>query len=114
MKEALNLGGDALVEALVDMSDGIHRVEQAQKLHAEETARQFEKIREELAATKLGFVGGNAEGHRRWHELQIRKFEELRRLRIAIQEKTISGLIWSAIVGIALLSYDGVKAKLGY
>lgn len=113
MKEALKVGGGALVEALVDMSDGIHRVEEAQKKHAEETAKQFDKIRAELAATNNGFVSGDADGHRRWHELQIRKVEELRRLRIAIQEKTISGLIWACIVGAGALIFDGIKAKLG-
>lgn len=45
------------------------------------------------------FPGGDHVGHCRYHILMIEHLEERRRLRIAIQEKTISGLIWAALVG---------------
>lgn len=68
-------------------------------------------------AARMAFPGGDAEGHRRAHEAMIERTAELRRLRVAIQEKTISGLVWAAVVGLGLLVYHGalevVKAKLG-
>lgn len=44
------------------------------------------------------FPGGDPEGHRRYHETQIEILAEKRRLRIAIQEKTISGLVFAGII----------------
>ena len=52
------------------------------------------------------FPHSDIEGHRRYHETQIEILEEKRRLRSAIQEKTISGLIWSAIVGISIIVWN--------
>lgn len=44
------------------------------------------------------FPGGDPDGHRRYHETQIELLAERRRLRVAIQEKTISGLVFSGII----------------
>jgi hemerythrin len=59
---------------------------------------------EQIIALQKAFPAEDAEGHRRYHEAIIEKTAEIRRLRQAIQEKTISGLIWAAIVwfGIAV------------
>ncbi len=46
------------------------------------------------------FPAGDVEGHRRYHEMQMEILAEKRKLRIAIQEKTISALIWIAIVAV--------------
>ena len=51
------------------------------------------------------FPGDDVEGHRRAHEAQIEMVEEKRKLRIAIQEKTISGLIWAALVALGTALY---------
>lgn len=40
------------------------------------------------------FPGKDTEGHLRYHELMIKRVERTERLISAIQEKTISGLIW--------------------
>lgn len=55
-------------------------------------------IMAELKAIRGAFPGGDVEGHRRAHEAMMELLEERRRLRRAIQEKTISGLIWAGIV----------------
>lgn len=61
------------------------------------------------------FPGGDHVGHCRYHALMIEQLEERRRLRRAIVEKTISGLVWSFIVGAAIAVWYGflalIKAK---
>jgi hemerythrin len=61
----------------------------------------------------LAFAGGDPAGHRRAHELIISNIEEKRRLRVAIQEKTISGLIWAAVLWLALAVWSQIKISLG-
>jgi len=48
------------------------------------------------------FPGADHVGHCRYHDLMIEQIEERRKLRRAVQEKTISGLVWALIVGLAL------------
>ena len=64
----------------------------------QESAPTHSDIMAELKALRGAFPGGDIEGHRRAHETMIELLEERRKLRIAIQEKTISGLIWAALV----------------
>lgn len=56
------------------------------------------------------FAAGDHIGHRRYHELLIERNAELRRLRQAIIEKTISGLVWSFIVGVGAALWFAVIA----
>ncbi len=58
------------------------------------------------------FPGGDHVGHCRYHDIMIEQVEERRRLRQAIQEKTISGLVWAAIVGIGYSVWEYTKAHL--
>lgn len=69
----------------------------------------------EIAIQKLytAFPGGDVEGHRRYHDAMIEKTAEMRRLRIAIQEKTISGLIWAFIVGAAVMAWNSFLHFIG-
>lgn len=54
------------------------------------------------------FPNGDTDGHRRTHEAMIEDMAERKRLRIAIQEKTIAGLIWFMIVGIGYAIFHEV------
>ncbi len=47
------------------------------------------------------FPSADIDGHRRYHEAMIEDIEARKRLTQAIKEKTISGLIWAAIVAAA-------------
>ena len=53
------------------------------------------------------FAGGDHIGHCRYHMLMIEEIENKKRMTQAIKEKTISGLIWGALVfvGLAILAY---------
>lgn len=48
------------------------------------------------------FPGGDHMGHCRYHQLMIEDIEAKKRLRQAVMEKTIGGLVWSAIVAVFL------------
>lgn len=89
-EQARRLGGDDLVTTIETMARDIHDIK---------------KNMADLSST--AFPGGDVEGHRRYHELMIERNMELRRLRIAIQEKTLSGLVWVLIIflGLCVLSY---------
>lgn len=58
------------------------------------------------------FPSEDTDGHRRFHETMIESLEERRRLRRAIQEKTIAGLLWAALVGLGLAVWDYVKHNM--
>lgn len=49
------------------------------------------------------------EGHCRYHKTMIEMLEERRRLRKAIQEKTISGLVWAVLVGIGIAVWHEIQ-----
>jgi len=55
------------------------------------------------------FPGGDHVGHCRYHELMIEDLAEKRRLREAVQQKTISGLVWAGVVGLAYAVWQYLK-----
>lgn len=61
---------------------------------------------------RQGFPGGDPEGHRRAHEAMIETLAEKRRLRMAIQEKTISGLVWAVVVGVSVALWEWIKSMV--
>ena len=93
-EQARQIGGDELVVTIENMAKDIHDIK---------------KSVSDLSHS--AFPGGDIEGHRRYHASMIERTEEIRRLRRAIQEKTISGLIWALIVflGLCVLSYISGK-----
>jgi hypothetical protein len=67
----------------------------------------LERWRDEMDAKfEAAFPGGDHVGHCRYHDAQIELLHERRRLRIAVQEKTISGLVWSLIVAGAVAVWN--------
>lgn len=62
---------------------------------------------------RVAFPGGDIDGHRRAHEAMIQLSEEKRRLRVAIQEKTLSGLLWGALVAIGIAIWTKLRLALG-
>lgn len=67
---------------------------------------------ERIADIASAFPNGDTEGHRRYHQTMIEILEERRRLRVAIQEKTISGLVWALMVFIGLAAWHYIKTNL--
>jgi hypothetical protein len=80
---------------------------------ADERLEDLERWRDDLERRFVeAFPGGDHVGHCRYHDLMIEQLEERRKLRRAVQEKTISGLLWAAIVGIALAVWHYVVDQL--
>lgn len=61
---------------------------------------------------KKAFPAGDIEGHRRYHEVMIADLESRKKLTQAILEKTISGLVWSIIVGLSLAVWHELSGIL--
>lgn len=58
------------------------------------------------------FPAGDTEGHRRYHQTMIEMLEERRRLRVAIQEKTVSGMVWVLILFLGLAIWEYIVSKV--
>lgn len=59
------------------------------------------------------FPAGDIDGHRRYHEVMIEEIESRKRLTQAILEKTISGLLWSLVVGIGIAIWHELLRMMG-
>lgn len=59
------------------------------------------------------FPAGDHVGHCRYHQLMIENIEAKKRLTQAVMEKTISGLVWSVIVGVAIACWAYLRSLLG-
>jgi len=81
--------------------------------HAVATNEKLSVLDDKLDTLSKAFPAGDIEGHKRYHQTMIDMLDERRKLRMAIQEKTISGLIWAGIVGISLAVWHEVSRILG-
>lgn len=107
-QEVRKMGGDALVEVLSEIKECQNRM--AAKING--MGGEIEIALE--AHINKAFAGGDPDGHRRAHEAMIDMIEEKRKLRVAIQEKTISGLIWAFILFVGVSVFSEIrKAILG-
>lgn len=108
-QEAKKLGGESLVEVIEEIRDGqramLDRLKQMDERHSASEAA--------IASINRAFPSADFEGHRRYHETMIEMISERRRLRMAIQEKTISGLIWAGIVGVSLAVWHELISVFG-
>lgn len=69
-------------------------------------------IKKSLGDLLKAFPAGDLDGHRRYHDAIIERNHEIRKLRYAIQEKTIFGLLWLALGLIGASVWFYVSAKL--
>ena len=82
--------------------------------HAAEEARQINLRFDELKVLlESAFPGGDPEEHRRYHNEVMDWMRERRDLWRAIKEKTLTALLWSALVGLGAAVWQTVKAKMG-
>lgn len=56
------------------------------------------------------FPGGDHIGHCRYHTLMIEEIEAKKKLRQAVMEKTIAGLVWGALVGLGIVVWQYLKS----
>lgn len=107
-REVAKLGGEELVNLITEIRDGqatiVDRLDKMDERH--------KKSDEAVESLRAAFPTGDTDGHRRYHQTMIEMLAEKRRLRVAIQEKTISALIWSLIVGASIVAWKGLLALL--
>jgi len=86
----------------------------------DERLDSLERWREEYDLWKLdmerrfaeAFPGGDHVGHCRYHDLMIEDIAAKKRLRQAVMEKTVAGLVWALIVGLALAGWHYLKSLI--
>lgn len=66
-------------------------------------------IRDDIAKA---YPAGDADGHRRYHEMMIEDLEAKKKLTQAIKEKTISGLIWAGIIALSMAAWHELQRVL--
>ena len=81
--------------------------------HATETNERLSSIEDKVEAVCGAFPNADYAGHKRYHETMIELLNERRKLRVAIAEKTISGLIWSGLVLVAISVWHYATSKQG-
>ena len=81
--------------------------------HQVEANEKLDVLGKKIDSMFVAFPQGDFDGHRRYHETMIEMLAERRRLRQAIQEKTISGLIWAALVGVGIAIWHELLALVG-
>lgn len=101
-------GAGALTPLLVAMIDAQNKI--VGRLEAIEN--RVDAVEEKQADFASAFPNYDVEGHRRYHQIMIEKIEETRRLRVAILEKTISGLVWAGLVFVGLAAWHYIKSNL--
>lgn len=112
--------------------DGTERRQEFQLLYAELERHIDQRIKELLderadVETKLinsrfdalesllksGFPDGDLHKHRFYHDEVIEFMRGRREMWKAIQEKTLSGLLWSSMVSVGIAFWHYVKTKIG-
>lgn len=85
----------------------------AETLTQEERIDELERWRTDMDKRFAdAFPGGDHVGHCRYHTLMIEEIEAKKRLRAAILEKTISGLVWGAVVAIGIALWQWLKSQV--
>lgn len=73
----------------------------------------LERWRDDMEQKWLAaFPGGDHIGHCAYHDLMIEEIRDRKRLIAAVQEKTISGLVWAGIVGLCLALWHYLKDQV--
>lgn len=98
---ALDMNAFNIEEHKINSPAVVHVLKQIDK-HAVETNERLSSLETTLESVSKAFPNNDLEGHKRYHAMMIEVLAEKRRLRQAIQEKTISGLVWACMVGLGL------------
>lgn len=97
--------------------------EEASKMGGAGLVRVIEGIASEITGIKSrldamdrhilkAYPGGDLEGHRRYHEIMIQRNEEIRSLKLEIRNKTIAGLVWSAMAFVGWCVWSIIKQRI--
>lgn len=84
-----------------------------EETRTDERLDSLERWREDIDKRfSEAFPGGDHAGHCRYHMLMIEDIDARKRLRQAVMEKTIAGLVWGSLAAIAIGMWQYVKTLL--
>lgn len=82
----------------------------------QELARALEEVNRAIhelsRLVKAGFPNDDPHGHRRVHEGYIEEAEARKKLKAAVLEKTLSGVLWTGMAGLGMALWETVKAAV--
>ena len=80
---------------------------------ADERLEALERWRDDMDKRFAeAFPGGDHVGHCRYHMLMIEDIDARKRLRQAVMEKTVAGLVWGTLAAVALAGWHYLKSLL--
>lgn len=90
-------------------SAGLRREARAETM-TDERLDSLERWREDMEKRFAdAFPGGDHVGHCRYHRLMIEDIEARRKLRQAVMEKSVAGLVWAGLVFLGLAAWTYFK-----
>lgn len=107
-------GGGRINEGgFVEARAGVRAQDARDETMADERLESLERWRDDMEKRFAdAFPGGDHIGHCRYHTLMIEDIDSRKRLRQAVIEKTISGLVWGAVVAIGIALWTWVKTQV--
>ena len=97
------------MEARAGLKGEEHRAETMTDERLDSLERWRDSMEERFAEA---FPGGDHVGHCRYHQLMIEDIDSRKRLRQAVMEKTISGLVWAIVVAAGIALWTWFKAQV--
>lgn len=95
--------------------DLVHEVRALRKDLAsdhKENASRMERVEKRMDEMAKAFPGGDPDGHRRYHELIIRREEQREKVRLELISKLVQGGTWSLLAWIGWLIVKNFKDVL--
>lgn len=80
--------------------------------HQRDMTKCLENLTLKLDGLAKAFPDGDVDAHRQYHLIAMENLAEKKKLRLAIQEKTISGLIWAGLVAVGLAVFHELQSVL--
>lgn len=105
----------AVTISMRELEDHIDaRIKQRLEDYAREEAQRFDAKFDELKTLlRSAFPGGDPDEHRRYHDEAIAFMRERRELWKSIRERSITGLIWAALVALGSAVWHYLQLKIG-
>lgn len=87
------------------------------EVHALQERRDKDEIMNELKSLRTlllsAFPADDPVGHRRHHEESIEFYKDMKALALEIRNHTVKGVVWGALLLVALAVWAFVKTKIG-
>ena len=80
--------------------------------HQREMTKCLETLTLKIDGLAKAFPDGDIDAHRQYHLIAMETLAEKKKLRLAIQEKTLSGLIWAGLVAVGLAVFHEIQSVI--